>query len=58
MCDGGGVDSSGYKWVDENMGGVAAGIGIETSEDYLLGGCVFERSITTSEMVGAYKSMQ
>ena len=39
-------------------GGVAAGIGIETSEDYLLGGCVFERSITTSEMVGAYKSMQ
>ena len=58
LCDGGGGDSSGYKWVDENMGGVAAGIGIETSEDYLLGGCVFERSITTSEMVGAYKSMQ
>ena len=57
LCDGGGVDGSGYKWIDPLMGGVEGGAALSLNSEYVLKGMLFTRSLTTSEMVGAYRSV-
>lgn len=58
LCDGGGVQDFGWAWFP-SLGSVRGARTMAVAPDYagvVAGGRVYDRMLTTSEMVGAYRA--